>query len=69
MKFGNVIIAVASLVVVFVLILFPLTLVLPQAIGVYGGFEISAVIAFFLGSLVVGYVFNQSIWEEKRREQ
>ena len=66
LKFSDMIIAIASLAVIAVLILFPLTLVLTPALGNYTGYEISAVIAFILSPIIVGYIFTQKIWEENR---
>jgi len=66
LKFGDIIIAVASLVVLVILISFPLTLVLTPALGNLGGFMLSAIIAFLLSAIIVGYIFAQNIWEENR---
>jgi len=66
LKFGDIIIAVASQITVGVLIMFPATLVFTPALGNLGGFTLSAVIAFLLSAIIVGYIFTQSIWEENR---
>lgn len=66
LKFGNIIIAVASLVVIAVLIMFPLTLAFVPFLGSFEGFMLSAIIAFLLSAIVNGYVFSQKIWEENR---
>jgi len=46
--------------------MFPTTLVLTPALGVFQGFLLSAVIAFLLSAIIVGYIFSQKIWEESR---
>jgi len=66
LKFGDVIIAVASLTIILVLIMFPLILILTPALGNFAGFELSAVISFLLSAIIVGYIFTQKIWEENR---
>jgi high-affinity Fe2+/Pb2+ permease len=66
LKFGDIIIAVASLTIVAVLIMFPLTLAFTSTLGNFGGFMLSAVVAFLLGAIIVGYVFTRRIWEENR---
>jgi len=66
MKFGDVVTAVASLTVIVILIYFPLTLVLTPALGNYEGYELSAFVSFPISAIIVGYIFAQNIWEEKR---
>jgi len=66
LKFGDVITAVASLTIIAVLIMFPLTLVLTPALGNFAGFMLSAVIAFLISAIIAGYIFSQNIWEERR---
>jgi len=66
LKFGDVVIAVASLTITLILIMFPLTLVLTPALGNFAGFELSAVISFLFSAIIVGYIFSQKIWEENR---
>ncbi len=68
MKFGDVVTAVASSVVVMVLIHFPLMIVLIPALGSYWGINVSAIISVLLSALIVGYVFAAKIWEESRME-
>jgi len=60
------IIAVASILVIFILILYPLTVVFTPALGNYAGYELGSFIAFPLSAIIVGYMFTQKIWEEKR---
>jgi len=66
LKFGDVITAVASLTIIVVLIMFPLTLVLTPALGNFAGFSLSAVVVFLVSPIIVGYIFAQTIWEENR---
>jgi hypothetical protein len=66
LKFGDIIIAVASLTIIAVLIMFPLTLAFTPTIGNFGGFMLSAVIAFLVSAIIVGYIFTLRIWEENR---
>jgi hypothetical protein len=66
LKFGDMIIAVASLTIIAVFIMLPLTIVFTPALGNFGGFMLSAVIAFLLSSIINGYIFTQKIWEENR---
>lgn len=66
LKFGDVVIAVASITIILILIMFPLILVLTPALGNFAGFELSAVISFLLSPIIVGYIFSQKIWEENR---
>jgi len=66
LKFGDVVTAVASLIVIVIFLMFPITLVLTSALGNFGGFTLSAVVAFPLSGIIVGYIFTQKIWEENR---
>ena len=68
LKFGDVVTAVASSVVVMVLIHFPLMIVLIPTLGSYWGINVSAIISVLLSALIVGYVFAAKIWEESRME-
>jgi len=68
LKFGDVVTAVASSVVVMVLIHFPLMIVLIPALGAFWGINVSAIISVLLSALTVGYVFATKIWEESRME-
>ena len=67
MKFGDVVTAVASLVVILALIEFALGIVLIPA-GLDWSGNITGVISLFLASLIVGYVFGRRIWEEAGME-
>jgi len=66
LRFGDVVTAVASLIIIFILILFPLSLVLTPALGNFEGFMLSAVVSFFLSAIIVGFIFTQKIWEARR---
>jgi len=57
---------VASLTIIAVLIMFPATLALTPTLGNAEGFLLSAVIAFLLSAIIVGYIFTRQIWEENR---
>ncbi len=63
MKFGDVVTAVASLVVILVLMEFLLGMILvPSGLDPSG--NITSIISIFLTSLVVGIVFARRIWAE-----
>jgi len=64
LKFGDMVIAVASLVII-IFIFFPLGLVLTAALGNVG-FELGALVSAFLSTIIVGYIYAQKIWEENR---
>jgi len=66
LKFGDMVIAVASILIIFILLLFPLTLVFTPALGNYAGYELSAFVSFILSAIIVGYIYTQKIWEENR---
>jgi len=66
LKFGDVVTAVASLVVVDVLILTPLDLVLVSALGFLWGVNVSAFVSGFIAALITGYIFAGKIWEARR---
>lgn len=46
--------------------MFPATLVLTPALGVFQGFLLSAIIAFLLSSIINGYIFSHNITQESR---
>jgi len=66
LKFGDMVIAVASLMIIVILIYFPLTLILTPALGNFAGYELGAFVSFPLSAIIVGYIFAQNIWEENR---
>jgi len=65
LKFGDVVTAVASLVVIDVLLDFVL-LVVFIPVNSYWGSDIAGIISFLVASLIVGYVFAAKIHEESR---
>ena len=66
MRFGDVVMAVASLVVIDILFVVPLDMVLVLALGFYWGTNVSGVVSILLAALVVGYIFAGKIWEARR---
>jgi len=66
LKFGDIIIATASIVVICVLISYPLMLLLTPALGEYNAFETSGIVVFILGPIIVGYIYAKQIREENR---
>jgi len=66
LKFEDIIIAAASIIVICVLISYPLMLVLTPAIGEYNAFELSGFVVFILGPIITGYIFAKQIREENR---
>jgi len=66
LKFGDIIIATASIIVLCVLISYPLMLLLTPAIGEYNAFETSGFIVFILSPIIVGYIYAKQIREEDR---
>lgn len=70
LKFSDVVIAVASISVIFALIAAPLDMVLFSALGISGmnnwGYMVSLIVSFFLSALISGYIFAGKIWEARR---
>jgi len=66
LKFSDVILAVASIGVIFALIAFPLELVFVSALGLKLGQDIGAFVSLFLSALIGGYIFAGKIWEARR---
>ena len=66
MKFGAVILAVASIDVIDAMIWFVLGAVLIPSIGSYWGINSAGIIAMLISALVVGYVLAGKIQEESR---
>jgi hypothetical protein len=66
LKFGDIIIATATIIVLCVLISYPLTLLLSLATSAYNAFEISGFIVFFLSPVVTGYIYAKQIKQENR---
>jgi len=70
LKFGDVVIAVALMAVIFALIATPLELVFFSALGISGmtnwGYDVSLIISFFLSALISGYIFAGKLWKARR---
>jgi hypothetical protein len=67
LKFGDVIVAVASLTVAFILFDCVVNLALVPATGSEYGAMVAVIVSVLLSGLVVGYVFAGKIQEESRR--
>jgi len=67
LKFGDIIVAVASLTVAFILFDCVFNLALVPATGSDYGAMIAVIVSILLSGLVVGYVFAGKIQEESRR--
>jgi hypothetical protein len=67
MKFGDVVMAVATWAVIMILITFLLDIVLVQAVGYYLGLNIGSIISVFLAALITGYIFAGKIWEARMK--
>lgn len=65
MKFGDVIVAVASWQVVFILVHTVLSIALIP-MSSYWGFNVDSILSFLVSALIVGYVFAGKIREESR---
>ena len=61
MRFGDIIIAVASLFLVTFLISYPLEIVLIQILGLSLAPTIGALVSVLLGGLIIGYVFSRKM--------
>ena len=66
MRFGDIVMCVASLAVIMVLVGVPIEIVLAPALGPYGGSYVISAINVLLSALIGGYVFASKIWEEAR---
>jgi hypothetical protein len=66
LKFGDVVTAVASLVVIMVLLMAPLYMVLAPTLGIYLGGTVTGAVSTFLSALIVGYIFAGKILEARR---
>ena len=67
MKFGDVIIAVASLTVAFILFDCVFSLALVPTTSTNGGAMVAVIVSVLVSGFVVGYVFAGKIQEESRR--
>ena len=61
MRFGDIIVAVASLFLVTFLISYPLEIALIQILGLSLAPTIGALVSVLLGGLIIGYIFSQKI--------
>jgi len=67
MRFGDVVMAVATMAVILALIGFPLALVFVSAgLGFETGLDIGVFFSLFLSALIGGYIFAGKIWESRR---
>jgi len=69
LKFGDIVIAVASIAVIDALIAFPLGLVFVSALGLELlelGQDVGCFVSLFLSALIGGYIFAGKIWEARR---
>jgi len=70
LKFGDLVICVALMAVVFALIAFPLEMAWLSALGISGmtswGYILSLIVSLFLSALISGYIFSGKIWEARR---
>jgi hypothetical protein len=69
-RFGDVVMCVASMAVVFALVAFPLEMVFLSGVGISGmtswGYIVSLIVALFLSALISGYLFAGQIREARR---
>ena len=61
MRFGDIIVAVASLFLVTFLISYPLEIVLIQILGLSLAPTIGALVSVLLGGLIIGYIFSEKM--------
>ena len=66
MKFGDIITAVASLTVIYILLESVLLAVFVQ-VNSYWGADVALILSILMASLIVGYMFAAKIQEESRR--
>jgi hypothetical protein len=66
LKFGNVILAVASIAVIDIMLDFVLGIALIPSIGSYWGMNSAAIISILIAALFAGYIFAIKIQEESR---
>ena len=66
MRFGDIIIAVASLFLVTFLISYPLEIVLIQILGLSLAPTIGALASVLLGGLIIGYIFSRKIGNSRK---
>ena len=66
MRFGDIIIAVASLFLVTFLISYPLEIALIQILGLSLAPTIGALVSVLLGGLIIGYIFSRKIGNNRK---
>jgi len=67
LKFGDYVMAVATMTVISSLIGFPLALIFVSVgLGFTLGQDIGVFVSFFLSALISGYIFARKIWEARR---
>ena len=66
LKFGDIVLAAATIIVLCVLISYPISLALTPIIGGYNAFELSGFIVFILSPIITGYIYAKQIKEENR---
>jgi len=66
LKFGDLVMSVATISVINTLIGFPLELLFISALGLKLGEDIGVFVAMFLSALIGGYIFAGKIWEARR---
>jgi hypothetical protein len=66
LRFGDIIIAVASLFLVTFLISYPLEIVLIQILGLSLAPTIGALVSVLLGGLIIGYIFSRKIGNNRK---
>jgi len=70
LKFGDLVMCVASMAVIFALITYPLEMVWFSGLGISGmsiwGYMVNMVVSIFLSGLISGYIFAGKIWEARR---
>ncbi len=67
MKFGDIVMSVASMAVITILIGVPLgmVLIIPFGEDLFWGYTISNVVSILLGAIITGYYFAGKIWEAR----
>ncbi len=63
MRFGDVLIAVATLFLITVLVSYPLETMLIPTLGFYWGPTLGALVSVLISSLIAGYIFARKIFE------
>ena len=70
LKFGDIVTCVASIAVIFALIIGPLDMVLFLALGISRmnnwGYLVSMIVSLLLSALISGYIFAGKLWEARR---